>query len=66
MALETNKNLPKELEIFYQTIQSFIPEGKTWNDLTKDEQEEVKNKYRFAPLKPGQYQNLSGFSTMMQ
>lgn len=59
-----NDEIPKELNIFYRNLQSFIPAGKVWSDLTPDEKEEVKNQYRFSPYKPGQYQSITGFGNM--
>lgn len=59
-----NDGIPKELNIFYRSLSSFIPFGKKWVDLTTEEKEEVKNKYRFSPLKPGMYQTLTGLGNL--
>jgi hypothetical protein len=61
--VSTGQEIPHEMDIFYRTLASFIPKGKTWEDLTLEEQEEVKNKYRFSPLKPGIYQGISGIGS---
>ena len=64
-AVDTNQEISKEMDIFFRTIQDFIPEGKTWDELTAEEQEIIKNQYRFDYLKPGCYQNITGFSNMI-
>ena len=62
MPIDTGQEIPKEMDIFYSSLSSFIPTGKTWSDLTPQEQEEIKNKYRFSPMKPGEYQGISGIN----
>jgi hypothetical protein len=62
MALDTGQNIPKEMNIFYSSLSSFIPAGKKWEDLTPTEQQEIKDKYRFSPMKPGVYQGLTGIN----
>lgn len=58
-----NQDIPKnELDIFYRTIECFMPEGKTWDDLTPREKTEVQSKYRFDPMRPGCYQGITGLS----
>jgi hypothetical protein len=64
-AVETNKDIPQDLDIFFRTINDLLPAGKTWNDLTPEEQEILKNKYRFDPMKPSQYQLITGFGPMI-
>ena len=60
MPVETPQEISKEMDIFYCSLESFLPPGKKFDDLTPTEQEEVKNKYRFSPLKPGVYQGITG------
>ena len=60
-----NEEIPKELNIFYRSLSSFIPQGKKWSDLTTEEKEEVKNKYRFSPLRPGLYQTITGIDNLL-
>ena len=57
--------IPKEMDIFYRTESSFLPEGKTFDDLTDEEREEIRSKYRFSPMRPGIYQGISGFGNMI-
>ena len=64
MPIDKNSNVPEEMDIFYSSLGSFIPAGKTWDDLTPQEQEEVRNKYRFSPMKPGTYQGISGLNNL--
>jgi len=52
--------VPKEMNIFFRNAQSFLPEGKTFDDLTPSEKKKVKNQYRFSPYRPGIYQAITG------
>ena len=54
--------VPKEMDIFFKDEAQFLPEGKTWDDLTPEELKLAKAQYRFSPLKPGIYQTLTGMS----
>jgi len=60
MPIDPNQEIPKVMDIFYSSLSHFIPAGKTWEDLTPQEQEEVKARYRFSPMKPGIYQGITG------
>jgi hypothetical protein len=56
-----NQDIPKdELDIFFRDIKQFLPPGKTFADLTPEELELVKNRYRFDYYRPGQYQGVTG------
>ena len=57
--------IPDEMNIFFRDIDSFIPEGKTFDELTDDEKSKVQNRYRFDPLRPGIYQGITGFGNMI-
>lgn len=59
--VETTDDIPKELDIFMRRENSFLPNGKKFEDLTPEELEVLKLRYRFTPLKPGMYQTLTGF-----
>ncbi|MFA5313193.1 MAG: hypothetical protein WC375_07770 [Methanomassiliicoccales archaeon] len=61
----TADDIPKELDIFFRTESAFLPEGKTFGDLTEKEIGELKAKYRFDPMKPGIYQAISGLGKMI-
>jgi len=54
--------VPGEMNIFMKTESYFLPEGKTWEDLTHEERKELQNKYRFSPYRPGVYQGITGIS----
>ena len=54
-------NVPKELDILFYVEESFMPEGKTLDQLTDEEKAEMKRKYRFDPMKPGRYQEITGY-----
>ena len=57
------QDLPKDLDIFYKDESEFLPEGKTFADLTPEEARIVQNKYRFSCLRPGMYQAISGMGS---
>jgi hypothetical protein len=59
--ISTGDEIPKEMDIFYRSESSFLPNGKSFKDLTEKEKEELKNRYRFDLLKSGQYQTVTGF-----
>lgn len=64
-AVPNNQDIPKdEMDIFYRSESEFLPEGKTWNDLTDKEKEELKAKYRFDPMRPGMYQAVTAVGRM--
>ena len=63
--IQTGTEVPKELDIFCRTEYDFIPPGKTFDDLTDEEKQALKDKYRFDPLKPGIYQGITGKSGMI-
>ena len=54
--------IPYELDIFYRSFESFLPEGKTFDDLTEKEKKSVQDQYRFSPLRPGIYQGITGIT----
>ena len=56
--------IPKRLDIYFRSIESFLPEGKTMDDLTPEEYERIKSQYRFSPYRPGIYQGITGFGPM--
>ena len=62
--VDTNSEIPKEMDIFQRTEESFLPEGRTFEDLTEKELRELKNKYRFRYFKPGKYQGITGIGPM--
>ncbi len=63
--VETNCEIPKEMDIFFRAESQFLPEGKTFDELTKEEKAMVQAKFRFDPMKPGIYQGISGFGNMI-
>jgi len=56
------EEIPKEFDIFFRDEASFLPEGKTFEDLTPEELERLKNQYRFSTFRPGMYQTLTMIS----
>ena len=55
--------IPNEMEIYWRDERYWLPEGKDFKDLTEEELKDLQNKYRFDPLRPGQYQGITGMST---
>lgn len=63
--IPNNQDIPKnEMDVFYRDESFFLPEGKTWNDLTDKEKKEAKDKYRFDVLRPGCYQGITACGRM--
>ena len=54
------EDIPKEMDIFFRSEASFLPKGRTFADLTPEESELLKERYRFSPLRPGIYQGITG------
>jgi hypothetical protein len=52
------------MDVFYNDESHFLPEGKTFEDLTPEEMAELKNKARFDPYRPGIYQGITGLGKM--
>jgi hypothetical protein len=63
--IETKADIPKEWDIFWKSIEAFLPEGKTLEDLTPQELARIKQQYRFSPMRPGIYQGITGFGNMI-
>ena len=61
MADANISDVSKELDILFFIEESFMPEGKTLDELTDEEKAEMKKKYRFDPMKPGRYQEITGY-----
>ena len=62
VTVPNNQDLPKDLDIFFRNEREFLPPGKNFNDLTPEELEELKNKYRFDYLRPGIYQGITAIT----
>jgi len=56
--------VPKEFDIYYKDESQFLPEGKTFNELTPEEEQRLKSQYRFSPYKPGTYQGITAIGGM--
>ena len=52
------------LDVYYRSINAFVPPGKTWETLTEEEKEKIKAQYRFDYMRPSQYQTITGFGNM--
>lgn len=61
-----NQDIPKdEMDVFFRSESSFLPEGKTWDELTEEEIAAIKSRYRFDPMRPGTYQGITGLGKMI-
>jgi hypothetical protein len=58
--VDTGDEIPEELDIFFRDERTFLPEGKDFKDLTKEERKTLRNQFRFSYLKPGIYQGITG------
>lgn len=59
-AVYNNQEVPKEMDIFGRVPSDFLPPGKTVKDLTPEELQLLKDRYRFSPFRPGLYQSITG------
>jgi len=57
--VDTYDDVPKDMDVFQRSEEQFLPEGKTFDDLTRKELEDLKSKYRFDYYKPGVYQGIT-------
>lgn len=60
-----NEEIPDELNIFFRDESSFLPDGKTFDDLTEAEKKTLRQQYRFSPYRPGMYQTLTKMGMML-
>ena len=58
------QDVPKELDIFFKSEANFLPEGKTFADLTPEELTTLKERYKYTAMVPGLYQQVTGFGNM--
>ena len=56
------ETVPKEFDIFFKSEDQFLPEGKDFKDLTPEEEQRLRSQYRFSPLRPGEYQSITGMT----
>ena len=59
------EQIPKELEVYWSSETSFLPDGKTFDDLTSEEKAKLRSQYRFSPYRPGLYQTITGYGKMV-
>ena len=62
--IDPASDVPKEFDIYFKDESEFLPEGKTFKDLTPEEEQRLKSQYRFSPYKPGIYQGLTAIGGM--
>ena len=59
---ETYDDMPSGgMDVYQLTEADFLPEGKTFDDLTDEELEKLKNQYRFRHFRPSQYQAITWY-----
>jgi hypothetical protein len=61
----TTGEIPKDMNIYFRSESSFLPDGKTFATLTDEEILILKSRYRFSPYKPGMYQAITGMGSMI-
>ena len=62
LPIQTASIVPNELDIFSKGEQQFLPDGKTFAELTPAEEKRLKSQYRFSPFRPGIYQGITGMA----
>lgn len=60
-----NLDLPKEMDIYCRTEEDFLPDGKSFEELTEEELKHLQLQYRFDFYRPGVYQGITGFGKMI-
>lgn len=63
--IPNGQDVPKEGDIFFRDENDFLPPGKTFDTLTEQEKKDLRNKYRFSPMRPGEYQSMTGMNNMI-
>jgi len=64
--IPNNQDIPTdEMDIFFRNENEFLPNGKTWNELSAEEMQLARSRYRFDPMRPGVYQGITGLGPMM-
>jgi len=58
-AVDTYDDVSKDMDVFQRSEEQFLPEGKTFEDLTDEELAQLKRQYRFDYYKPGIYQGIT-------
>lgn len=53
-------DVPKEMDVYWRPFSHFLPNGVDFDSLTEEEKKMVKDRYRFAFLRPGKYQSITG------
>ena len=59
LAIPIIADIPKDMDVFFQPEASFLPNGKTFAQLTPEEVIELRNKYKYSPYRPGIYQAIT-------
>lgn len=60
--IPNGQDIPKEMDIFCRSEESFLPPGKKLSDLTPDELKLLEMRYKFSYFIPGIYQGITGIS----
>ena len=53
-------DIPKQMDVYWRPFSEFLPEGVDYDELSEEEKKIAKNRYRFAFLRPGKYQSITG------
>ena len=53
-------DVPQHLDVYWRPFSEFLPEGVDFNELSDSDKKIAKDRYRFAFLRPGKYQSITG------
>ena len=53
-------NVPKEMDVYWKPFSEYLPDGIDYDLLSDKDKKLVKDRYRFAFLRPGKYQSITG------
>jgi len=53
-------NVPKEMDVYWKPFNEYLPDGVEYDSLSDKDKKLIKDRYRFAFLRPGKYQAITG------
>jgi len=53
-------DVPQQMDVYWRPFSEFLPEGVDFDTLSEEDKKLVKDRYRFAFLRPGKYQSITG------
>ena len=52
------RTISKDMDLFRRGESDFLPDNKTFEELTDQEKQDLRNKYRFSAWRPGLYSGI--------